>query len=86
MALKLVADIAAGASRVIDATEGFNLSVITGAGTTATIRRVDDMEAGDPGAHAADVAVAAASMETVLVDWPYYRVAAVGGVVRVALV
>lgn len=86
MAVKRLETVGNGESIVVDATEGVQITVLTAAGTTATISRVDDRDASAATGHGSDVSVAADSRETIPVDWPFYFVSSSGGDTRVALV
>jgi hypothetical protein len=62
-----------------------NLTVITGAGATATISRVDDIGASAHTTGAENQFTVAATTRTVTaIDWPYYRISVAGGACRVS--
>ena len=83
----IVAVVGAGTSRVVDARGMNQLTVITGAASSATVSRVDvDTAGADSGDTAANVSVSTAARLSVTVDWGFYRVTASGGSVRVACV
>lgn len=64
-----------------------NLTVITGAGATATISRVDGVDATAHTAGATNQFTVAAETRAVTpVDWPHYLVSVAGGDCRVATV
>jgi hypothetical protein len=79
--------IAAGEARIFDVRRAVRITVISGTGATATVSRVDS-----PGASAHTTGtenqftVAATTKTATDVDWPFYRVSAAGGSVRVAVV
>jgi hypothetical protein len=67
--------------------EDKNFTVITGAGATATVSRVDDEYASEHTSGAANQFSVAASTRTVTpLDWPHYLVSVAGGSCRVATV
>ena len=86
IATQAVTALADGAAVVLDARGFANLTVITGAGATATVSRVD---AADADAHTTGTAnsftVAATTATVTPVDWPFYRISVAGGACRVAL-
>ena len=77
-----------GAAVVAPVTEGeVNLTVITAAGATATVSRVDSVDASAHTAGATNQFTIAATTRIVTpVDWPFYRVSVAGGSCRVALI
>ena len=81
-----VTALADGGAAVVDARGFGNLTVITGAGATATVSRVD---AADAAAHTTGTensfTVAPTTATVTPVDWPFYRVSVAGGACRVAL-
>lgn len=62
------------------------ISVITGAGATATISRVNGAEASEHIAGVGQYTVAAVALDSIEVDWPYYHVSVAGGTCRVAVI
>lgn len=63
-----------------------NITVITDAGCTATVSRVDTANANAHTAGATNQFTVAPTTRTVTpLDWPFYRVSAAGGTCRVAL-
>lgn len=67
--------------------EDKNLTVITEAGATATVSRVDDEFASEHTTGATNQFTVAASTRTVTaIDWPHYLVSVAGGSCRVASV
>lgn len=76
--------LADGESLVITPGSGW-LTVISGAGATVTVSRVDSRRAT---AHTTGTensfTVAATTRTTTEVDWPYYRVSVAGGPCRIA--
>jgi hypothetical protein len=76
-----------GEAIVVDCRRVVRLSVITGAGATATVSRVDS---GGATAHTTGASnqftVGASSRTTTDVDWPFYRVSVAGGSCRVGTV
>jgi hypothetical protein len=81
-----VVALAASGAVVVDARGMSSLTVITAAGATATVSRVDSATAGAHTSGAENSFTVAASTRTVTaVDWPFYRVSVAGGAARVAL-
>lgn len=80
-----VYSLAAGEAVVIDARGLSTITVITGAGATATVSRVDDDGAS---AHTTGTenqfTVAATTRTATTIDWPFFRVSVSGGSCRVA--
>ena len=75
-----------GTSIVLDARGMTTLTVVTPAGVTATVSRVDSLSAvADSTDTAANVTVPAATKQIITVDWSFFRVTANGGTVRVTL-
>lgn len=82
-----VLELADGESEVIDARAMAKMTVVAGSGATATISRVDSPDATADGPGFGDPAdVAAESLSTIDVDWPFYRITSTGGPTRVGLV
>jgi len=82
-----VIPLADGEARTLQADGAAFLSVITDATGEATISRVDSNNAAEHTAGANNqISVAAEAIETIPVDWPYYRISVAGGSARVALV
>lgn len=82
-----VTSIAAGAALVIDARHCRNLTIITGAGATATYSRVDSPTAIAHVSGAENGGTVAATTKLVtVVDWPWYRIDSAGGTTRVGIV
>ncbi len=78
--------IASGASAVIDTRGMSAITVVTGAASSATISRVDSATAGSNSPDtAANQNVTPGSRSVVTVDWPFFRVTASGGSVRVGM-
>lgn len=76
-----------GEAYVIDARALRQLTVITGAGCTATVSRVDTPDAGAHTTGAENAfTVAATTKTTTAVDWPFYRISAAGGSLRWATI
>lgn len=84
MSIEFRRDLAAGEDVVVTPrSSNSRLTVITAAGATGTISRVDEPDAS---ADSADTtSVAASSVEIIDVDWPHYRVSVAGGACRVAV-
>jgi len=90
------ATITAGQQLAVRARYFASLSVETDAACTATVIRVDREPLSDgsfppiPGAPVVSAVnqytVAASTLSTISVDWPYYLIQAAGGTCRVALV
>jgi hypothetical protein len=79
--------VGSGTSFVLDARGMSIVTVITGAASTATVSRVDsDGAVADSGDVAANQSVAIATRLNITVDWPFYRVTAATGSVRLACV
>lgn len=83
MAIFGPATLADGDAIVVPTGEGIRLTIITGAGATATYSRVDDHDAS---AHGTTGTVAASTRLSIDTDWPYYRVSVAGGTCRVAVI
>lgn len=78
--------IGSGASGVIDTRGMTALTVVTSAASSATISRVDSATAGsNSGDTAANHTVTPGSRSVLTVDWPFFRITASGGSVRVGL-
>ncbi len=76
----------AGTSIVLDLRGVGAITIITSAGATATISRVNSAAAvADSTDTAANQSFSANTRTKVGVDWPYFRVTAAGGSVRVGL-
>jgi hypothetical protein len=74
-----------GSAVVVDARGEATLTIITGAGCTATISRVDT-DAAVANTTVGDFTVAASTLSQTPVDWAYYRISAAGGDLRYCLV
>lgn len=78
--------VAAGEAVNVDARHGkLNISVICGAGATATLNRIAALDATSAVDGDAQVACGAGVTSTPL-DWPFYRVVVSGGTATVAVV
>ena len=78
-----------GQAYTINATNAIRLTVITGAGATAVISRVDsNSQTVDHtvGAENRETDVTANTKKVIDVDWPFYKVSVTGGSCRVALI
>lgn len=76
-----------GAVEVFDARGMAQLTVITGAGCTVTVSRVDTNDATEHTTGTENqFSVAASTRTATAVDWPFYRVSASGGTARAAMV
>ncbi len=74
-----------GTSIVLDARGMSTLTVITSAGASATVSRVDTLSAAaDSTDAAANFTVPAATKQQISVDWTFFRVTANGGPVRIS--
>lgn len=77
----------AGGAKNFDVHMLNKITIITGAGATATYSRVDSMDAV---AHTTGVengtTVPANTKETIDVDWPFFRVSVAGGTCRVGAI
>lgn len=82
----IVQTLAASGAITVDARGMAKLSVIAGTGATVTVSRVDSADAD---AHTTGTEntfdVAANTIETIDVDWPFYRISSAGGDARFAL-
>jgi hypothetical protein len=75
-----------GEATVLDARGMGRIAVITEAGATATISRVDDLAAEEhTEGEMNQFDVTAATLEVWDVDWPFYRVSVAGGNARLAV-
>lgn len=82
-----VRSLADGEAAVIEATDAIKLTIITGAGCTATVSRVDSRDAtGHTTGTENQFTVAATSRHEEGADWPFYRISASGGPLRFALI
>jgi len=76
-----------GAAHNIDARGALNLTIIAGAGATATYSRIDSKDAGSHTSGTENGGTVSSSTKlTFQNDWPFYRISSSGGTTRVGLV
>jgi hypothetical protein len=81
--LKVLAN---GEGTVLRASRYGTLSIIAGAGATVTVSRVDTRHSETHITGASQFTVAATSMGSIGVDWPFYYVTTAGGPARISLI
>src|SRR5690349_6890835 len=81
-----VITITSGTPQVIDMRGKNRLTVITATGTTATVSRVDNLDASSDTSGSENTQTVSANTALVLdTDWPFYRISVPSGSCRVAV-